>query len=275
MKWITLCVLSLLAVLVDSARERRQSYDFRNELGDIILSEEQEQLLNRVAESSKEKRIVDSGILTKPWPKGIIPYVMDPHIMGTRYEKSYKKAMRVWQRHTCIRFVQRTNEDAYITLTNGTTCNSGVGMWDSRSYSVYLSKHCRRPGDAMHELAHVIGFWHEHQRPDRDDYIRIIYDNLDGSLAAVNSYKKLDSIFVDDFGVGYDYASITHYGKDAYAKPKHDAFKVKKDLPQCLEDVGQRVSISIKDIEQARKLYKCPEKPIPSLCKLLRSKSHN
>ena len=105
-----------------------------------------------------------------------------------------------------------------------------------------------------------------------------MHDNLDGryGLVAVNSYKEIEGIlFVRDFGVGYDYASITHYGKDVYAKPQHDAFKVKKGLPQCLKDVGQRVSISIKDIEQARKLYKCPEKPIPSLCKLLRSKSHN
>ena len=145
-------------------------------------------------------------------------------------------------------------------------------MWDKKSYDVYLAKHCSSPGNAMHELGHVIGFWHEHQRADRDEYIRVIEANLDGSMSASNSFKKLDAIFLKDFGVGYDYASVMHYGQNAFAKPKHDAFKVRKDLPECLIEVGQRKTISRKDIEQANKLYKCPEKPIPSLCELLSPK---
>ena len=123
----------------------------------------------------------------------------------------------------------------------------------------------------MHELGHVIGFHHEHQRIDRDDFIKINYENLDGSQAASNSYIKIEAPYLNDFGVGYDYASVMHYGKDAFAKRNLDAFKVKKDLPECLVEVGQRITISTKDIEQANKLYKCPEKPIPSLCELLSS----
>ena len=126
----------------------------------------------------------------------------------------------------------------------------------------------------MHELGHVIGFWHEHQREDRDEYIRVIEENLyggdDPNSSARKSYEILP--FLNDQGVGYDYASVMHYGKDAFAKHNLDAFKVKKDLPECLVEIGQRITISSKDIEQANKLYKCPEKPIPSLCELLSPK---
>jgi len=142
-------------------------------------------------------------------------------------------------------------------------------------YKVYLAENCSTPGNAMHELGHVIGFYHEHQRYDRDSYIEMNYENLDAGYgdAANNSYEKIEEKYMIDFGVGYDYASVMHYGKDAFAKPNHNAFEVKKDLPECLSDagldVGQRLTISSKDIEQTNKLYKCPEMPTPSLCELL------
>ena len=53
-------------------------------------------------------------------------------------------------------------------------------MQSGREQSIIISDQCVI-GDAIHEIGHThtLWLWHEQSRSDRDDYIRIIPDNID------------------------------------------------------------------------------------------------
>jgi len=44
---------------------------------------------------------------------------------------------------------------------------------------LHLAEHCAgNVGEVIHELLHVLGFYHEHQRRDRNSYITVYEDNI-------------------------------------------------------------------------------------------------
>jgi len=102
----------------------------------------------------------------------------------------------------------------------------------------------------VHEIGHAIGFWHEHTRPDRDNYVEILYDNIEEGYS--KNFEKVDPSLIDSHGVGYDYNSIMHYNRDFFVKYNGlDTLRAKEDgIP-----VGQAVALSPTDIEQTNKLY--------------------
>ena len=49
-------------------------------------------------------------------------------------------------------------------------------------------KHCHCLCDAgrvLHEMMHALGFYHEHTRPDRDQHIQIVPENVKNGLAFI------------------------------------------------------------------------------------------
>ncbi|OWA53002.1 putative Zinc metalloproteinase nas-13 [Hypsibius exemplaris] len=106
---------------------------------------------------------------------------------------------------------------------------------------------------------HALGFEHEQSRMDRDQYVRIIYQNIPPSMH--NQFAKYRSITSD---LPYDYNSILHYAHNAFARRSDE------DIPTILPNngiasIGNRVVMSVLDVKRINLLYECPTTPAPDM----------
>ena len=63
----------------------------------------------------------------------------------------------------------------------------------------------------LHELGHAIGLYHEHNRPDRDQFIKILWGNIRGG--SDSNFKINRPWLVNLWNIPYDYTSVMHYSK--------------------------------------------------------------
>ena len=65
-------------------------------------------------------------------------------------------------------------------------------------------------GVPIHEIGHALGLYHEQSRPDRDQYVSVIKENIDPSQIFNFVEKSVTDVATN--GVSYDYGSVMHYG---------------------------------------------------------------
>lgn len=70
---------------------------------------------------------------------------------------------------------------------------------------------CFRIGTIIHEIMHALGFDHMHTASNRDDYVRIMWENiLRGTEENFDMYEDYYGI-ISMFGYPYDIGSVMHY----------------------------------------------------------------
>lgn len=131
-----------------------------------------------------------------------------------------------------------------------------MGKRGNGRQAISIGRNCEKFGIVVHELGHVVGFWHEHTRTDRDKHIIINKANI--MKGQEYNFDVLSPEDVDSLGLPYDYNSIMHYARNTFSKSVYlDTIQPLGIRDHEKIEIGQRIKLSKGDIAQANLLYKC------------------
>ncbi|CAH1787046.1 unnamed protein product [Owenia fusiformis] len=195
------------------------------------------------------------------WTKGIVYFKID---------KSYSKSEKDYivacledlegrlssnkDKPNCIKFKKyKAGVRNYLDIKNGGGCSSFVGMLGKNQTVTLKAKGCLyQMGTVQHEIIHALGFYHEHSRPDREEFIKIIWENIKTGFSSNFDVKRSAKTLVP-----YDYESVMHYKQNAFSKDPRYLRTIQPIQPR--KEVGQRNGISDLDTLEIQRLYHCEE----------------
>ncbi|XP_054276282.1 meprin A subunit beta-like [Macrosteles quadrilineatus] len=167
------------------------------------------------------------------------------------------RAMNHYHARSCIRFKEWTGEPNYVDIffnSDSGACWSPVGRTGNGVQRLSLGQRCWYLGIVVHELGHAIGFWHEMNRPDRDDWIYVYWKNIIQGFSS--SFAKHDARTVDSLGERFDYRSIMMYDEYAFSKDGISP-TLQAKTGEEIGPIWKKRGLSASDIRRVHKLYKC------------------
>jgi hypothetical protein len=192
---------------------------------------------------------------TRPWPNGIVNFEFAPEFSKFETEEILD-ACREWAQHAKIECRKRQNDEWPFSRVeknptaqiDGCAADVGASLEGSTNpMKLYLTQsRCFYRSTLVHEMGHVLGLIHEHQRPDRDNFVDIHTD-----LIQPDSKYNFEKWSTLETHAGYDFLSIMHYHRFSWGinlgdetitpKPEYEEYRTKMGNQYQLSD-GDKAS---------------------------------
>lgn len=206
------------------------------------------------------------------WPDRTVPYkvnLRDPMIT-----EKFQAAIDELNDLQCVNFYRLIDDEEidklgkmrkkYLTIREvepvpGRSCQASLG-YVGRQPRMDLSHVCTK-GQILHELMHILGFAHEHQRPDRDRYVKIRCEHLMPNVT--QDFRRLREQVISQVSMEdeYDFRSIMHYRLDHFSIDGHQTIEPDLDYLKGLgireDEIGLMRELSEGDVRRIRRLYEC------------------
>ncbi|XP_030045994.1 meprin A subunit beta [Microcaecilia unicolor] len=185
------------------------------------------------------------------WPL-TVPYYLEDSL-EINAKGLILKAFERYRLKSCIDYKPWEGEDNYISVFKGSGCYSSVGNRRQGKQLLSIGANCDRIATIQHEFLHALGFWHEQSRSDRDDYVTIVWDNIEPGKE--NNFNKYSDKQSSSLNVPYDYTSVMHYSKTAFRTGTDSTIVTR--IPELIDVIGQRMDFSDYDLQKLNRLYNC------------------
>jgi hypothetical protein len=183
------------------------------------------------------------------WKNGIIYYRIDSSIL--EYQNCIQNACSIWTDGTegkiTFKEIYRPQRN-YVQIQAGNNNSSDIGMHNNPQKLIL--QYPPELGTTLHELGHTIGLWHEHQRADRDEFVKIYLENIQDEYK--DQFIQVQDNRLITFDIPYDYESIMHYSETTFSKNLQPTI-IPTNPPSAI--IGQRKYPSKLDFLGVRKLY--------------------
>ncbi|KAL1453415.1 hypothetical protein WDU94_007555 [Cyamophila willieti] len=194
------------------------------------------------------------------WPHAAIVYRVEDSVGCPESPQCQllMKAMDEYHRKSCIRFKEWTGEDDYVSVffnPDSGSCWSPVGMVGDKQ-RLSLGQRCWYFGIIVHELGHAVGFWHEMNRPDRDEHIVIDWQNIIRGFTP--AFRKMRADQVNLLDEKFDYKSVMMYDEYAFSKDGKSP-TIQSRSGEVIGPLWMKNSLSESDIRRIHKLYQCKD----------------
>ncbi|NBX16254.1 MAG: hypothetical protein EBR09_02700 [Proteobacteria bacterium] len=201
------------------------------------------QLIYEIEESSLG--LAREKATTLLWDNGRVPYVLPPNFS---FAGDFQFAISEWKKaginwvpksETDVDFVQFEENPALKACgTSSLGRNKGRQTLVLPTGKNAADYRCQMRYTLLHEMGHALGFMHEHQRADRDSFVKFL-----GSIEGQTWLQKTSGSVPD---TAFDIKSVMMYGTE---------LTVPKMVALNGSDIPLQNQLSLADIEGARRVY--------------------